>query len=224
VGRHRKRINLSVDEWNVWYQSRFPGEKNLEVAQAPRLIEDTYSVVDAVVVGSLLISLLRHADRVKIGCLAQLVNVIAPIRTEPGGPAWRQTIFHPFALTSQHGRGTVLRVEPHGPVHETASFGDVPIVDATAVTDEESGNVTLFAVNRHQHEPLTLDLDVRACRGLVAGEHVAVFDDNADVANSAADPDRVTPRRLEDVKVVDGHAQAALPPLSWSMIRLRATG
>ena len=56
--------------------------------------------------------MLRHADRVKIGCLAQLVNVIAPIRTEPGGPAWRQTTFHPFALTSEHGRGTVLRTEP----------------------------------------------------------------------------------------------------------------
>jgi alpha-N-arabinofuranosidase len=223
VGRHRKRINLSVDEWNVWYQSRFPGEENLDWAQAPRLIEDTYSVVDAVVVGSLLISLLRHADRVKIGCLAQLVNVIAPIRTEPGGPAWRQTIFHPFALTSRHGRGTVLRTEPSGPVHETAAFGDVPILDATAVADEESGAVTLFAVNRARQEPVTLDVDLRACRGLVSGEHVAVFDHDPDATNSAAEPDRVAPRRLDDVKVVDGNARAVLPPLSWSMIRLRAT-
>ena len=116
VGRHRKRIDLSFDEWNVWYQQPLrrrgePGDR----ASAPRLIEDTYSVADAVVVGNLLISLLRHADRVKIGCLAQLVNVIAPIRTEPGGPAWRQTIFHPFALTSRYGRGTVLRPMPRRP-------------------------------------------------------------------------------------------------------------
>jgi hypothetical protein len=85
------------------------------------------------VVGSLPISLLRHADRVKIACLAQLVNVIAPIRTEPGGSAWRQTTYHPFALTSRHGRGTVLRVEPRGPRHETSWLGEVSIVDATAV-------------------------------------------------------------------------------------------
>ena len=71
---------------------------------APRLLENVYSVTDAVVVGSLLISLLNHSDRVAAACLAQLVNVIAPIMTEPGGPAWRQTTFHPFALTARHGR------------------------------------------------------------------------------------------------------------------------
>jgi alpha-N-arabinofuranosidase len=222
VGRHRKRINLSVDEWNVWYQKRFVGEENLDWAEAPHLIEDTYSVVDAVVVGNLLISLLRHADRVKIGCLAQLVNVIAPIRTEPGGPAWRQSIFHPFALTSQHGRGTVLRVEPQAPVHETAWMGEVPVVDVAAVRDEESGALTLFAVNRDQRERVALDIDLRACPGLVVGEHVAIHDEDPDATNSAEQPDRVTPRRLDDVKVTDGQVRAVLPALSWSMIRLRS--
>ena len=106
-------------------------------------------MTDAVVVGNLLISLLRHADRVKIGCLAQLVNVIAPIMTEPGGPAWRQTSFHPFALTSRHGRGTVLRVEPESPRHETTDHGEVPLLDAVAVQQDEGG-VVLFAVNRSQ--------------------------------------------------------------------------
>jgi len=158
VGRHRKRINISFDEWNVWYQSGFAGETNLDVEQTPNLIEDVYSVTDAVVVGNLLISLLRHADRVKIGCLAQLVNVIAPIMTEPGGPAWRQASFHPFALTSRHGRGTVLRTDAVAPTHETAAQGEVSVLAAAAVRDDESGDVTLFAVNRDQREPLTLDL------------------------------------------------------------------
>jgi alpha-N-arabinofuranosidase len=220
VGGHTKRINLSVDEWNVWFQSRFVGEENLDWAEAPRLIEDTYSVTDAVVVGDLLISLLRHADRVKIGCLAQLVNVIAPIRSEPGGPAWRQASFHPFALTSRHGRGAVLRAEATGPVYETRAHGDVPVLDATAVRDEESGTVTVFAVNRDQREELTLDLDLRACPGLVTGEHVAIHDSDPDAMNTADQPDRVTPRRLDDVKVADGRATAVLPALSWSMIRL----
>jgi alpha-N-arabinofuranosidase len=222
IGRHKKQINLSVDEWNVWYQNRFVGEDNLDWEQAPHLIEDTYSVVDAVVVGSLLISLLRHADRVKIGCLAQLVNVIAPIRTEPGGPAWRQASYHPFALTSRHGRGTVLRVEPVGPVHETSWLGEVPTLDATAVLDEESGAVTLFAVNRDQHRPMSLDVDLRACRGLTVGEHVALHDEDPDATNSAARPDRVVPNRLADVKVSDGTASVVLPALSWSMLRFRA--
>ena len=219
-GGHTKRINLSVDEWNVWYQSAFAGEDNLDWAQAPRLIEDTYSVVDAVVVGNLLISLLRHADRVKIGCLAQLVNVIAPIRSEPGGPAWRQASFHPFALTSKYGRGTVLRTEVVSPRHETAAQGEVPILDAVVLRDEESGTVTLFAVNRDQYRALTLDVDARSCPDLVAGAHVAVYDPEPAAINVADHPDRVTPRRLDDVKMLDGHATATLPALSWNMVRL----
>jgi alpha-L-arabinofuranosidase len=223
VGRHRKRINLALDEWNVWYQSKFGGEASLDWAEAPHLIEDNYSVVDAVVVGSLLISLLRHADRVKIACLAQLVNVIAPIRTEPGGPAWRQTTYHPFALTSRHGRGTVLRVEPSGPRYETSWLGEVPVVDATAVLDEESGAVTLFAVNRDQQQAVPLAVDLRGCRSLAVAEHIALADEDPDATNTAARPDRVTPRRLADPKIVDGRLEAILPALSWNMIRLSGT-
>jgi alpha-N-arabinofuranosidase len=219
-GGHTKRINLSVDEWNVWYQKQFVGEDNLEWGEAPRLIEDTYSVVDAVVVGNLLISLLRHADRVKIGCLAQLVNVIAPIRSEPGGPAWRQASFHPFALTSKYGRGTVLRTEAVSPMHETAAQGDVPILDSVALRDEESGTVTLFAVNRDQQQELTLDIDLRSCPGLAGGEHVAIHDPEPDAVNTADRPERITPRKLGPVKAVDGHVSVVLPALSWSMIRL----
>ena len=222
VGRHEKRINLAVDEWNVWYQSRFAGEDNLAWAERPRLIEDEYSVVDAVVVGSLLISLLRHADRVKIACLAQLVNVIAPIRCEPDGPVWRQTSFHPFALTSRHGRGTVLRVEPTGPNYESSWVGEVPVTAATAVHNGRSGTVTLFVVNRDQHEPLAFGIDVRSMPTLAIGEHVALFDDDPEATNTAERPDRVTPTRLHDVPVADGTATAVLPALSWNMIQLRA--
>ncbi|MEV4619328.1 alpha-N-arabinofuranosidase [Asanoa sp. NPDC049573] len=218
VGRHRKRINISFDEWNVWYQSRFAGERNLSIQRTPRLIEDVYSVTDAVVVGNLLISLLRHADRVKIACQAQLVNVIGLIMTEPGGPAWRQSSYHPFALTSRHGRGTVLRVEPNSPVYETAIHGPVPVLDAVAVQSPDG--VVLFAVNRDQRQELTLDVDLRALPSLTVADHVALFDDDPDAVNDATDPDRVTPRRLDPPKVDGAGVQAVLPPLSWNMIRL----
>ena len=220
VGRHSKRLTIAFDEWNVWYQSRFPGEENLEIREAPALLEDVYSVTDAVVVGNLLISLLRHADRLKIGCQAQLVNVIAPIMTEPGGPAWRQTIYHPYALTSRHGRGTVLRVEAQSPTHETAAHGEVPLLDAVAVLREDDEGVVLFAVNRDQHEEMAVDIDLRALPHLVTGEHVAIADEDPDAINDRDNQDRVTPRRLADPKVDGGRVQALLPALSWNMIRL----
>jgi alpha-L-arabinofuranosidase len=219
VGRHSKRLMVSFDEWNVWYQSRFAGEKNLDIEETPRLIEDVYSVTDAVVVGNLLISLLRHADRVKIGCLAQLVNVIAPIMTEPGGPVWRQASFHPFALTAKHGQGTVLQVATSAPVHETARYGEVPLLDSVAV-QTPSSEVVLFAVNRHQSEPMSVDVDLRSLPDLTSATHTCVADDDPDAINTAEQPERVTPRRLDDPKVDGGRLQAVLPPLSWNMIRL----
>ena len=85
-----KTINLSFDEWNVWYHSMEQDKQIPRWSQAPHQLEDVYDFQDALLVGSMLITLLRHADRVKIACMAQLVNVIAPIMTSDTG-CWRQT-------------------------------------------------------------------------------------------------------------------------------------
>jgi alpha-N-arabinofuranosidase len=218
-GKHRKRLHLSFDEWNVWYMSRRSGEPDWE--HAPRLLEDVYSAVDAVVVGNLLISLLRHADRVRIGCLAQLVNVIAPIATQPGGPAWRQATFHPFALTSRYGRGTVLHTLVDSPRHETRGFGDTPLLDAVAVLDPEPGAVTVFAVNRHQREALPLRLDLRGFPALGRATHtVLAAGDDPDAVNTADEPDRVAPAPAAPLTVGDDGLELALKPMSWNMLRL----
>ena len=93
----KKTINLAFDEWNVWYHSKDKDKKIQPWSIAPPLLQDVYNFEDALLVGCLLITLLKHSDRVKIACLAQLVNAIAPIMTSNRGPAWRQTIFYPFA-------------------------------------------------------------------------------------------------------------------------------
>ena len=221
--KSRKRLKISFDEWNVWYQSRLEASRETEWRVAPRVIEDCYNVADAVVVGNLLISLLRHSDRVTAACQAQLVNVIAPIRTEPGGPAWRQTIFHPFALTARLARGEVLRVEPRGPVYETARYGEAPVIDAVATHDAESGEVTVFVVNRSRTEGVELTV---ALTGFGAGLRVAeswtLADDDLSAANTADQPDRVVPRPAESVAVDGGVLRATLPPVSWTAIRLAA--
>jgi len=214
-----KHIKISFDEWNVWYMSRSDGEQR-EWQEAPRLLEDVYSVTDAVVVGSLLIALLRHADRVAIACLAQLVNVIGPIMTEPGGPAWRQTTFFPFAQASKYGRGRVLAVNVESPTHSTAAHGEVQLLHATAVIDDTTGAVTVFAVNRSQTEPLALEVDLRGLELTTVVEHSVLADADPDAKNTLADPERVKLAVIEGTTVVDGLVRATLPPLSWNAIRL----
>jgi alpha-L-arabinofuranosidase len=227
-GRHTKRINLSFDEWNVWHTI---GQSNgHDWDRAPRLIEDEYRLIDAVVVGNLLISLLRHADRVRMACLAQLVNVIGAIRSEPDGPAWRQTIFHPFALTSMYGRGTVLLTPVTGPSYQTDAFGTVPVMDAVAVLADHTGDeqtsdpeLTVFAVNRDQHEPCPVTIDLRALPSFRVANHTYLGDDDPEAVNSQDAPDRVVPRTVKGsggIPVTDGVLRLNLPPLSWNMIRI----
>lgn len=218
--RSSKRLRLSFDEWNVWYQQRFAGAANLPWEERPRLIEDEFSVADAVVVGSFLITLMRHADRVGVACQAQLANIIAPIRTEPGGPAWRQTIFWPFSQAARLARGRVLRVEPVAPSYDTAAYGPVDAVVLTATHDEESGDVAVFAVNRSTTDDVRMTVDLRALPGLRVAEHHVLTDDDVRASNSAADPDRVRPRAGAGATVDDGALGLTLPPVSWTALRL----
>jgi alpha-L-arabinofuranosidase len=218
--RSRKRLRLAFDEWNVWYQERFVGQSNLDWQYARPLIEDSYSVVDAVVVGSYLISLLNHADRVAIACQAQLVNVIAPILTEPGGRAWRQTIFHPFAQATRLARGRVLRLLVDSPLSPTERFGEVPTLHATATWDEDTGDLCLFAVNRSTAEPLPLTADVRGFGPLRVAEHSVLADEDLQATNTAEHPDRVVPRSGTGARLQDGQLTVGLPPASWNVFRL----
>jgi alpha-N-arabinofuranosidase len=227
--RSKKRLKLSFDEWNVWYQSRFVGQHNLEWTNTPDLIEDEFNAADAVVVGGFLVTLLRHADRVGVACQAQLVNVIAPIRTDPGGAAWRQTIYHPFALTARLARGAVLRVEPRSHEVPTEKYGAVPALDATATYDETTGDTVLFVVNRDHAAPVLLEADLRALTDrhgdLVVTEH-HLLDASGDPAatNTRDHPDRVLPVQETGAEVRDRRLRVELPPASWSALRLRPAG
>ncbi|GGS21634.1 alpha-N-arabinofuranosidase [Streptomyces aureoverticillatus] len=218
--KSKKRIHLSFDEWNVWYMSAFQARPAApDWPEAPRLLEDNYSVTDAVVVGSLLIALLRHADRVAVACLAQLVNVIAPILTEPGGPAWRQTTFFPFAQASRHGRGRVLDVRVDSPTYATPKYGEVPLLHATAVRAAD-GTVTVFAVNRSRRDSLPLEVTVAGLGLTSVVEHSALADTDPEARNTREDPERVAPHAVADTSLRDGVLHADLEPLSWNVIRL----
>ncbi len=222
AGKHSKRINISFDEWNVWYQqraeSRPPSGDDWPVA--PVLLEDRYNVADAVVVGNLLISLLRHTDRVHAASQAQLVNVIAPIMTEPGGRAWKQTIFHPFALTSRYATGDVLRLAIDSPVTETARFGEVAVLDAVATHDPATGEVVLFATNRSVRDDVVLDVDLRGFPGLAVLEALTLSNPDHTWAATADDDTTVVPRPNTTATTADDRVRTELPPVSWTMIRL----
>lgn len=218
--RSKKTINLSFDEWNTSQSCRYNSSKKLEPwLIAPPLAEGLYNLEDALVVGCMIITLIKHADRVKIGCLAQLVNVLGPIMTQNGGPAWRQTIFYPFMHASRYGRGIAMDTKINAPMYETKAFGDVPFIEAVAVLNEETTEITIFAVNRNQDESLALQANLNGFEGYKVKEHIVLESKDPKAVNSAEHPDTVVPHIVEVVHEDD--IIAVLPKLSWNVIRLQ---
>ncbi|TXK16372.1 alpha-N-arabinofuranosidase [Homoserinibacter sp. GY 40078] len=219
-----KTIDISFDEWNVWYHSRYAEVDRItdvnEWPVAPRLLEDSYSVVDAVVFGNLLISLIRHADRVTAASLAQLVNVIAPIMTEPGGPAWRQTTFFPFALTSRLARGVTLELKLDCPSYTTERHGEASVVDAVATHDDSTGATAVFLVNRSLDEEVELVIDTSILGDVSIGSAQSLHDDDMHAANTLDAPDRVRLRPNDSARLADGELHITLPPVSWTAVTL----
>ncbi len=218
----KKKLGLSFDEWNVWYHSN---EQDQEIYKADKwnralpLLEDVYNFEDALLVGSMLITFLRNADRVKIACMAQLVNVIAPIMTRNGGGAWAQTIYWPLMQTSLYGRGTALRPVVDGPVYDCRDFSDVPLLDATATLGDD-GSVTLFAVNRDLNEDIALNVDLRGFGDLRVIEHSVLHHDDLKAVNTETAPDTVSPKAGEGGTMDGGKLTVRIPSKSWNVIRL----
>jgi len=218
----KKRIHLSFDEWNVWYHSN---EQDQEIWKRDKwnralpLLEDVYNFEDALLVGAMLITFLRHADRVKIACMAQLVNVIAPIMTRNGGGVWAQTIYWPLMHASHFGRGTALRPVVMGPAYDCTDYERVPYVDAAAVAHEDGG-LTIFAINRSMEEDALLEGDLRGFGGLKVKEHIVLHHDDVKAVNTEDAPQNVSPRSDGGAKIEGGRLIAPLGSLSWNVIRL----
>jgi alpha-N-arabinofuranosidase len=223
--RSPKRLMLAFDEWNVWYHSRERDRETIRQARwavAPPLTEEPYTLADAIVVGTMLISLLKHADRVKIACIAQLVNAIAPISTVTGGAAWRQTTYYPYLHASRFGRGIVLRPHVTSPTYVNDEFGPVPLLEAVVTRDEEAGTLTLFAVNRGQAEALSVEVQLRGLPECQVVEHLVLAHADPDATNTLEQPHTVVPHLRDTTRLTDNLLSAQLPPLSWNVVRLSA--
>ena len=188
-----KKMKLSFDEWNVWFHSNEQDKKQEKWTFAPPLLEDIYTFEDALAVGCLLITLLKHADRVKMACLAQLVNVIAPIMTETGGRCWAQTIYYPFMHASGYARGTALRTNVDCSTYDAGRYGQMPYVESIVTADEEKREITVLAVNRSLSEDIEADIDLSGFGKPVLIRHLVLENDDLKAVNTADAPETVVP-------------------------------
>jgi alpha-N-arabinofuranosidase len=219
--RSKKTITLSLDEWNVWNLSKFQAmERPKEWLPAQRVIEDEYTFKDAVVLGNLLISILRRSDRVKMACIAQLVNVIAPIRAEANQPAWRQTTFFPFAYTSRFGRGKTLITRVESSQIDSPRFGEVDAIDAITTYDEKNKKVAIFLVNRSLNETIETSVLLSGFKNLKIEDQVTLASTDWTATNNVTNPTKVTPSTDINVSVTGNLLKIKLAPVSWQVINV----
>lgn len=214
-----KQINLALDEWNVWYHSKDADSKREPWDIAPPLLEDIYNFEDALLVGCGMITLLNNADRVKIACLAQLVNVIAPVMTIKDGEVWKQPIFYPFMQASNYGRGKVLKLDVKSDTYDSSEYKNVPFIETTAILNEENNEVVIFAVNRSQDQEMTFETILEGFDKLevIEATELADYDIKKTTEN---DHDGMEIKANDSFSVNDLKVSGTFKPLSWNMIRL----
>ena len=210
-----KKVHLAFDEWNVWYRTaNMAGGWQI----APPLNEDTYNFEDALLVGCLLMTLQNNCDRVKIACLAQLVNVIAPIMTENGGNAWVQTTFYPYLYASRYGRGTTLKHITQCGSYTTTDNLTVPYLETSVIHDADKRELIVFAVNRSLDEDMELSLTLEGFATACMKEHVELYAENLKLTNTK-DAQNVKPTPVAVTNTVSAEQIIQLKKHSWNMIR-----
>ena len=216
--RSAKKLWLSFDEWNVWYRTTSGDAVDGKRQEAPHLLEEAYNLEDALLVGGLINSLLRNSDRVKVACLAQLVNVIAPIVTNSNG-LLRQTIFYPYSWALQFARGAAVKLLVESPQYEVPGMDHLPYVDVAATYNAESKDFSVFVLNRDLSKAREVEFLWEGSAPSRVVESQILTGDDLKAFNSFEAPQRVTPRPFEKPSRSGMRTRFEVPPRSYSIIQ-----
>jgi len=212
--RSKHDVFLSWDEWNVWFKNR---EMDGNWTEAPHLIEEVYNLEDALVVAQWMNVFLRKSNVLKIACLAQIVNVIAPILTTTDSLV-KQTIFYPFMYFSRYARGNALDVFTQAPMTETKQYGGVPSLDVSASHDPATGQGAVFIVNRSLTESIPVDVVWQTGKPSAVEAVYQICGTDVKAANTFENPNQIVPQKIDGVQM-DGDTQTLnVPPLSFTVI------
>lgn len=223
--RSKRNVTISFDEWNVWYHSKVQDREilggNMGWPHAPRLLEDIYNFEDVLQVGCILNTFIRRSDVVKIACIAQLVNVIAPIMTEPAGDAWAQTIYYPYYFASLYGRGTALQLSVKCACYDSDVADHVPWLDVAGVHNDADGAITFFVVSRHPTETFELSVSLEGFGTTTLLDHDVIHHDKLDAVNNLKNQKTVVPQKGRGAEVESNILKAPIGPHSYHMLRVK---
>jgi len=212
--RSNKRMFLSFDEWNVWYKAT---DADGHWTRAPHLIEEVYNLEDALVCAQYLNAFIRRADVVKIACIAQLVNIIAPLLTRRDGLLVQST-YYPFVVMAGLARGRSLTPVLDCPTYNAGERGEAPVLDVSASLAED-GTLAVFAVNRCETEPVSVQVHLADAIVRSVRKVTALTGPGPKAANSWEEPSLIVPSAGSGTATDDGDAVFTVPALGFAAMK-----
>ncbi len=222
-----KRLWLSFDEWNVWYRARDAAALDGKRTAAPRLLEEVYNLEDALLVGGFLNTLLRQSDRVRVACLAQIMNVIAPLVTNATG-VLRQSIYYPYSWALAYARGRVIDLSVESETYpitakdlraDFARDDQVPFVDVAVTIDPANKQACVLMLNRDLEAERELVLDWRDPKPSQVLTCLTLTGPDLKAFNTFEQPKQVAPRPL-DAPAAGARMTFKLPARSYTVAQL----
>ena len=212
--KSNRRIYLALDEWGVWHRD---GATDGGWKTGAPILEGVYTLQDALVYAQYLNSFVRHADIVKIACLAQIVNVLAPVVTGKDGLLLQAT-YYPFQIMSAHARGLSLTPKVEGPALPASGQGNIPALDVSASADIPSGEAAIFFINRsEQRLEVTVTLAGLVIESILGADLLS--GPETKTANTWEHPSAVIPKPGRVTKSGPGLA-IELPGISFACVRI----
>ena len=253
--RSRKTMMLALDEYGSMIRPRgeahlgLAGRQELEmfglfdpkrkyVRHDPddwstrRMPPSDHEMLQALGTASTMLVMLRHADRVRIGCATGGLNALCRTDREH---AWKGAAYYPFTQMIAWAKGVSLACEvscacydvPQYAIDDMNQYGgftDVQTIQAAAALNEEAGELNIFVINGDPAEAQELELDVRAFEGWQFTEHVEMSAENPTDANTYEHPDVIQPRVNGNTAPDGGYVKAVLKKESWNVLRFRKQG
>jgi alpha-N-arabinofuranosidase len=219
--RSKKTVKLSWDEWNVWYKARLDSDMDGSWTERPHLIEEVYNLEDALVISQWMNVFLRKCDVLEMACMAQMVNVIAPILTNTN-QMLLQSIYYAFKQHATRAKGVSLDSFVTVATTPTKKFGDVPLLDVASSWDTDTNTGACFIVNRSLDQAITVTISYMDGQAPVRGVHAeAVYGTDPKAHNTFEQPNVITTRTIAVETTAQGIV-LTVPPLSATAVDVRA--
>ncbi|WP_205412194.1 alpha-N-arabinofuranosidase [Sphingomonas crusticola] len=206
----QKRVWLVVDEWGTWYDAE-PGTN-------PGFLFQQNSLRDALVAAININIFAKHADRVKMTAIAQMINVLQAMILTDGPKMVLTPTYHVFKMYKPWQDATNLPIELKSPWYNKGEW-TMPGVSASAVRDK-AGQVHIGLANLDPNKPATVSTTLAGISAAsVSGTIITASAMNA--INSFDQPNVVVPQTFTGAQVAGGTLTVTLPPKSVVVLDLQ---